>query len=44
VIFLPLPPALIALLPDFEQEQWDGEADREGPLGHPENPKDDRRI
>ena len=37
--------ALIALLPDFEQEQWDQDAEEERQaLRRRENPKDDRRI
>jgi len=44
VVFLLLLFALIALLPDFEQEQWDRDADEKRPALHPENPKDDRRI
>jgi len=46
VVFLLLLFALIALLPSFEQEQWDKDADEkrrasENPLA---NPKDDRLI
>jgi hypothetical protein len=44
VVFLLLLFALIALLPDFEQEQWDQEADEKHQSIHRENPKDDRRI
>jgi len=44
VVFLLLLFALIALLPDFEQEQWDQKADEKRPAVPPENPTDDRRI
>jgi hypothetical protein len=43
VVFLLLLFALIALLPDFEQEQWD-EKDAEEKRRSLQNPKDDRRI
>jgi hypothetical protein len=41
VVFLLLLFALIALLPDFEQDQWDQQDADEKRL---QNPKDDRRI
>ena len=41
VVFLLLLFALIALLPDFEQEQWDGSNSGKAPR---DDPKDDRRI
>jgi hypothetical protein len=45
VVFLLLLFALIALLPDFEQEQWDKDAeDKRQAALRTENPKDDRRI
>jgi hypothetical protein len=42
VVFLLLLFALIALLPDFEQKPWDGDAAKR--TAHPEDPTDDRRI
>jgi len=42
IVFLLLLFALIALLPDFEQEQWDQEAEEKRRAMHAENPKDDR--
>ena len=45
VVFLLLLFALIALLPDFEREQWDGNTpDAPKPITHPDDPTDDRRI
>lgn len=44
VVFLLLLFALIALLPNFEQEQWDGKDPDAKPVAHPDDPTDDRRI